>query len=61
MDEKEHKEILDEFNAMISHADGKTESISIRKDPALSRNLEWLRDSYLELYKENYNLTHKVL
>lgn len=55
IDQREHKEILAEFNALIDLAWGKwkipseRESSSVKYDPALGRNLEWLRDSYLEL------------
>ncbi len=55
MTEKEHQEVLAEFNAMISQAWGETEGYSVSHDPALARNLEWLRDSYLELYNKLKN------
>lgn len=54
IDKKEHKEILAEYDALISQAWGevKDEGLAIKHDPALARDLEWLRDSYLKLAKE---------
>jgi hypothetical protein len=56
--EKEHKEILLEFNALIKLAWGEykhpdeREFSSVKHDPALARNLEWLRDSYVYLAEQ---------
>lgn len=37
--------ILEELDALIQQADGKGhEGCSIRKDPALSRDLEWIKE-----------------
>jgi len=44
MTEKENREILKEYYFMIEAA--------WEKDPALARNLEGLRDSYVELAKK---------
>jgi len=55
IDKKEHEKILAEYDALISQAWGeiKGEGLSVKHDPALARDLEWLRDSYLELAKKN--------
>jgi|ERR1035437_1259355 hypothetical protein len=59
MNKKEHKAVLAEFDAMISQARGETKGFSIKHDPALARNLEWLEHSYLELIAENKSLKEK--
>lgn len=59
MTEKEHKEIMAEYEALIDAAWEVTPGSSIIQDPALARNLEWLRDSYLELY-EYFQKTKKA-
>jgi len=55
----EHRRILEEYNALISYASGKYQGISILHDPSLARNLEWLRDSYVELYEKCRKLSKK--
>ena len=53
MTESEHKEVMSEFKALIEAASGECDGISIKHDPSLARNFEWLRDSYLELYENS--------
>ncbi len=49
--------VVIELNALIDQAWGKEkfigekEGFSIKMDPALARNLEWIRDCYAVLYK----------
>ena len=38
--------VIRELNACIAKAWGEKESTSILQDPALARNLEWIRDCY---------------
>jgi hypothetical protein len=51
-----NSKVLKELNAYIDQAWGKEkfpgekDGFSIKHDPALARNLEWIRDCYEELY-----------
>lgn len=47
-----NSKVLKELNAYIEQAWKSTEGSSIRHDPALARDLEWIRDCYEFLYKE---------
>jgi len=53
IDKKEHTKIMAEYDALIAQAWGEVEGegSAVKHDPALARNLEWLRDSYLALYQ----------
>ena len=50
--------VLKELDAYIDQAwgnekfVGEKEGFSIKQDPALARNLEWIRSCYEELYKD---------
>ncbi len=56
MDAKNSK-VLEELDAYINQAwgiekfVGEKDGFSIKCDPALARNLEWIRDCYKQLYK----------
>ena len=48
--------VMRELTAYIEQAWGHgTEGASVRHDPALARNLEWIRDCYEALYKDADN------
>lgn len=56
---KKISKVIIELNAYISQAEGverfpsECDGFSIRKDPALARNLEWIRDCYQSLYDDS--------
>lgn len=58
IEKQEHKNILAEFEAYIALAGGdiKHEFQSVKCDQELRRNLEWLRDCYLELYEASHTI-----
>ena len=43
--------VIKELNAYIDQAWGQVEGIAIKHDPALARDLEWIRDCYEALYE----------
>lgn len=51
MSDKSSK-VIKELNAYIDQAWGQSEGTAIKHDPALARNLEWIRDCYEALYKD---------
>ena len=56
MNTTNNSKVLRELNAYIDQANGiekfsgEKEGFSIKQDPALARNLEWIRDCYEALY-----------
>ncbi len=54
----ETSKVIKELNALIEQAwgiekfPGEKEGFSIKCDPALARNLEWIRDCYKALYED---------